>query len=148
MKRAVRATMGERDLFPADLANAAGVSEREMQRRLEPNDGGKHLGIADLLMQDRGLAGDALQRILAPLGLAVVELPSAEPIAADAIEHHEVTTSAVQVHLLALEDKVITRAEGAELEAKLLRSIQVEVALLLMARRAQQEGVVGTSEPH
>lgn len=142
VKRALREEMHGRDLFPADLAEAAGVSEREMQRRLEPNDGGKHISLADLELLDDDFIEGYLTRRLAARGFAVVQVPVDAGVSLDLVEHHEAATQSVHSHLLAVADRKITRGEGAELEAKALREAQLAIALVVLARRAQRDGVV------
>ncbi len=142
VKRAIRAEMHQRDLFPADLGAAAGVSEREMQRRLEPADGGKHPSVADLVLLDDELLEGVLTRLLADRGFVVVQVPVDAGVTLDLVEHHEAATQSVHSHLLAVADKKITRAEGAELEEKALREAQLAIALVVLARRAQKDGIV------
>lgn len=141
VKKAVRAELHERDMFPADLAPSTGISEREMERRLDPQDGGKHLQVADLVLLDDELFTAVIARIAGARGLVVVRVPEGGAIA-DVVEHHERATEAVHEHLLARADQKITRAEAGPLKAAALAELRVAGAVVALADRALEEGCV------
>lgn len=138
VKAAIREEMHARGLFPADLAAQIGVSEQEMTRKLSPTDD-RHVTGADLTLMDPELVESVLLRLRPEF--VIVRVPPVDH-APTVAEHHAASSGCVQALLDAVGDRRITRDEGVRLEAAALRAASAALAVVALAQRAKEEGVV------